>query len=135
PGVRRPITLISAFSPVTLTFSFGPPADGFERLLAHRDFLEPAGQLGERFLDAESFEARGADKPDRVGAFVDVSGVFGRGDRPAVGEENNILAHSSRASDDALDALDRLVHRDYRSFDADAAADRRANVSDDGVGA
>src|SRR5204863_7876881 len=55
---------------------------------------------------------------------VDVSSVFGRGNRAAVGEKDDVFAHRARAADDSLDALHRFVHRDHRPLYADASAHR-----------
>src|SRR5436309_11632902 len=109
------------------------PLDNFERGFLHWNSFETASEVGQGFFHTEAFETGRADKADAVGVFVDESSVFGRGNRAAVGEKDEVFAHRARAADDSLDALHRFVHRDHRHLHADAPAHRRADMGDDDV--
>src|SRR5436190_915433 len=68
------------------------PLDGSDSRFLNGNHFEPAREMGQRLLHTEAFETRCANKTDGVGVLVDVSGVLRRGNRSAMGEEDDVFA-------------------------------------------
>src|SRR4051812_9124990 len=86
---------------------------------AHGDLFEAFGDVDEGLFEAHAFEGGSADEPVAIGVFLDVSGIFGRADRAAVAEEDEVFADFFGGDDDALSAGDGVVKAAGGAFDAD----------------